>query len=141
MNLIFWKEFAKLIKKRLGGDEKLAAVLTPTYGVGCRRLTPGPNFLETLVKDNVEVINEEVDHVEAKGLVTKDGSLHEVDAIICATGFDTTYKPRFKLVGSQGISLADLWSDSDAIEAYLAMAIPEFPSYFSTYRLASFTSI
>ncbi|KAL9618208.1 MAG: hypothetical protein Q9160_007042 [Pyrenula sp. 1 TL-2023] len=123
-------EFAKLMKKRLGGNEKLAAALTPTYGVGCRRLTPGPNFLETLVKDNVEVINDEIDHIEAKGLVTKDGSLHEVDAIICATGFDTTYKPRFKLIGSQGTSLADMWSDPDAIEAYLAMAIPEFPSYF-----------
>lgn len=121
------------MKKRLGGDEKLAASLTPKYGVGCRRLTPGTNFLESLVKDNVEVVTDEIDHIEPKGLVTSDGRLHTVDAIVCATGFDTTYNPRFKLLGRQGTSLSELWADTNAIDAYLAMAIPGFPSYFSTY--------
>lgn len=122
--------FAKIMKARLGGDEDLAEKLTPKWGVGCRRLTPGENFLETLVKDNVQVINDEIDHIEEEGLVTKDGTLHKVDALVCATGFDTTYRPRFKLVGRQGIPLSDLWADTNAIEAYLGMAIPGFPNYF-----------
>lgn len=119
------------MKNRLGGDERLAAALTPKFGVGCRRLTPGTNFLESLIKENVEVVGEEIGRIESKGLVTRDGRVHEVDAIVCATGFDTTYKPRFKLIGRQDMSLADLWADTNTIEAYLAMAIPEFPSYFS----------
>lgn len=129
--LITKQEFAKLMKNRLGGDENLAEALTPKYGVGCRRLTPGPNFLESLAKDNAEVVTEEIDHIEPEGLVTKDGKLHKVDALICATGFDTTYRPRFKLVGRQGVSLTDLWEDTNAVEAYLALAIPGFPNYFS----------
>ncbi|KAF2094347.1 flavin-binding monooxygenase [Rhizodiscina lignyota] len=122
--------FAKIMKDRLGGNEELASRLTPKFGVGCRRLTPGQNFLESLVKENVEVISDEIDHIEAEGLVTADGKLHKVDAIVCATGFNTTYRPRFKLVGRQGIPLFDLWADTNAVEAYLAMAIPGFPNYF-----------
>ncbi|KAI9663199.1 MAG: hypothetical protein M1821_008247 [Bathelium mastoideum] len=123
-------EFAKMMKNRLGGDEELAKLLTPKWGVGCRRLTPGQNFLETLVKENVTVIRDEIDRIEARGIVTADGTLHEVDAIICATGFDTTYKPRFKLVGRRHAPLSDLWADTNDIEAYLALAIPDFPNYF-----------
>ena len=121
------------MKGRLGGDEKLAEALTPKYGVGCRRLTPGPNFLESLAKENAEVVTEEIDHIEPDGLVTRDGKLHKVDALICATGFDTTYRPRFKLVGRQGVSLTDLWEDTSAVEAYLALAVPGFPNYFSRF--------
>ena len=123
-------EFAKIMKARLGGDEELAEKLIPKWGVGCRRLTPGQNFLESLVKPNVEVITDEIIRIEPEGLVTADGTLHKVDALICATGFNTTYRPRFKLVGRQGIPLADLWEDTNAVEAYLAMAIPGFPNYF-----------
>jgi len=123
--------FAKIMKERLGGDEQLAAILTPKWGVGCRRLTPGQNFLESLVKDNVEVVSEEIESITEEGLVTRDGTLHKVDAIVCATGFDTTYRPRFNLVGRQGVSLSDLWANTNDIEAYLAMAIPGLPNYFS----------
>ncbi|KAI9695963.1 MAG: hypothetical protein M1820_008375 [Bogoriella megaspora] len=122
--------FAELMKGRLGGNEKLAELVTPKYGVGCRRLTPGPNFLETLVKENVKVIGDDIDRLEEKGIVTKDGILHQVDAIVCATGFDTTYKPRFNLSGRQQVPLSQLWADTNDIEAYLAMAIPDFPNYF-----------
>ena len=124
-------EFAKRMKSRLGDDEELSEHLTPKWGVGCRRLTPGQNFLESLVKENVTVIKNEIERIEERGLVTADGELHEVDAIICATGFDTTYKPRFKLVGRQPASLSELWADTNDIEAYLAVAVPDFPNYFS----------
>ncbi|KAL9092133.1 MAG: hypothetical protein Q9165_004566, partial [Trypethelium subeluteriae] len=126
-----FEEFAKMMKSRLGGDEELSELLTPKWAVGCRRLTPGQNFLESLIKENVTVIKDEIERIEEKGLVTADGKLHEVDAIICATGFDTTYKPRFKLVGRQQASLSELWADTNDIEAYLAVAIPDFPNYFS----------
>ena len=124
------------MKDRLGGDEKLAAAVTPQYGVGCRRLTPGPNFLESLAKENVEVITQVIHHVEADGLVMEDGTSIKVDALICATGFDTTYRPRFKLIGKDGVSLGNIWHDTNSVEAYLAMAIAGFPNYFSKLFLA-----
>ncbi|KAJ5970738.1 uncharacterized protein N7479_000656 [Penicillium vulpinum] len=123
-------QFAAIMKARLGGDEELAAKLTPPWAVGCRRLTPGHNFLESLVKPNVEVVTNEIIRIEPDGLVTEDGVLHKVDAIVCATGFNTTFRPRFKLVGRQGVPLSDLWEDTNNVDAYLSMAVPEFPNYF-----------
>jgi cation diffusion facilitator CzcD-associated flavoprotein CzcO len=119
------------MRNKLGGNEELAAKLIPKWGVGCRRLTPGQGFLETLVKDNVSVITQEIDRIEPEGLVTEDGVLHPVDAIVCATGFDTSYRPHFKLLGRKSLPLADLWEDTNDIEGYLALAIPGFPNYFS----------
>lgn len=125
------KAFAEIMKQRLNGDEVLAEKLTPKWSVGCRRLTPGQNFLESLVKQNVEVVSDEIDHVDADGLVTTDGRKLSVDAIVCATGFDTTYRPRFKLVGRKSTPLSELWKDTNDVLAYLAVAVPDFPNYFS----------
>ena len=119
------------MKQRLNNDELLAEKLTPKWAVGCRRLTPGQNFLESLVKENVEVVSDDIVKVDGDGLVTADGKKHEVDAIVCATGFDTTYRPRFKLVGRKGMPLSEIWNDTEDVMAYLAVAVPDFPNYFS----------
>ncbi len=126
------------MKTRLGGDERLSASMIPKYGVGCRRLTPGQNFLETLIKENVTVITEDIERIDPKGIVTKDGVLHEVEAIVCATGFDTTYRPRFKLIGRDNANLQEKWKDTNDIESYLAMAVPQFPNYFSKLTPSGF---
>ena len=125
--------FAHVMKARLGNDERLASLLIPQHSVGCRRLTPGPGFLEALVKPNVQVVSSEIERIEPDGLVTADGGFHRVDVIICATGFDTTYRPRFHLEGKHGSVLTELWRDLAKIEAYMAMAIPDFPNYFSKW--------
>lgn len=52
-------------------------------------LTPGPGWLEALVKDNVEFIPQTIERITPKGIVTADGKEREYDAIVCATGFDT----------------------------------------------------
>lgn len=90
-------------------DQKLQELLIPKWSVGCRRITPGPNYLESLARDNVEVVYGEIASVSEKGPVMDDGNEYPVDILICATGFDTTFKPRFPLVGSDGQKLSDKW--------------------------------
>jgi cation diffusion facilitator CzcD-associated flavoprotein CzcO len=51
------------------------------------------------VADNAEVVTEEIDQVTEEGLITRDGKLHKVDIIVCATGFNTSFKPNFHLIG------------------------------------------
>lgn len=49
--------FKKTMTERLGNIEKgrkLAEMLVPEFPVCCRRQTPGPNFLETLIQPNAE---------------------------------------------------------------------------------------
>jgi len=51
-----------------------------------------------------------------------------VDILICATGFDTSYKPRFPIIGDNGKSLSEVWADE--AQSYLGMAAAGFPNYF-----------
>ena len=61
-------------------------VVLPDFGPGCRRLAPGPGYLEALCEDNVEFIPTHVKRVTATGIETVDGKHEELDVIICATG-------------------------------------------------------
>ncbi|KIW62340.1 hypothetical protein PV04_10521 [Phialophora macrospora] len=49
--------FTQLMHSRLAKKLELADLLVPDFAPGCRRLTPGPGFLEALTEDNVEVIS------------------------------------------------------------------------------------
>lgn len=65
--------------------------------------------------------------ITEKGIVLHDGKLAKADIIICATGFDLSFKPRFPLIGKSDTNLADLWIP-DA-KAYMSLAVPQFPNY------------
>lgn len=69
--------------------------------------------------------------VVADGIVDNDGVLHRVDVIVAATGYETSFVPRFPILGLNGRNLQDKWRDEGAA-AYLAVAVPGFPNYFLT---------
>ncbi|EFX05107.1 flavin-binding monooxygenase [Grosmannia clavigera kw1407] len=114
-----WKLFQKI-----GLYEKLE----PSFVPGCRRLTPGPGYLEALVQDNVDVITAGIDHVTEEGVMAKDGKEYKVDAIICATGFDCSHIPRFSIQGRDGHLLGDRWRGRAS--AYMSHSVPGFPNFF-----------
>lgn len=108
-------------------DKFLEEKLIPDWSLGCRRLTPGVNYLETLTKPNVSVVYGEIQAVTEQGCLCDDGNEYPVDVLICATGFDTTFKPRFPLIGPSGENLQDLWSKEP--KSYLGVAAPNTPNY------------
>ncbi|OAP56144.1 hypothetical protein AYL99_09323 [Fonsecaea erecta] len=125
--------FAATMKERLGETEqgrRIADMLIPDFPIGCRRQTPGIGFLESLVRPNVEVIQDGIVRATKGGILCKDGQERLLDAIICATGFDTTFKPRIPIVGLDGVDLRQKWEDEEP-EAYFGIAVPGFPNYFS----------
>lgn len=69
-----------------------------------------------------------IKEVTPEGCVTDDGRSWPLDVLICATGFDTTFKPRFPLLGRGGRSLADDWAEEP--DSYLGLAAHGFPNYF-----------
>jgi cation diffusion facilitator CzcD-associated flavoprotein CzcO len=113
----------------LGNDPRLCKALIPTFPVGCRRLTPGPGYLESLTKENVRVVTDNIVKIVPTGLEISTGEIIEVDALICATGFDLSFRPRFPLIGRKG-NLQDLWTEN-LPRAYMSCAVPDFPNYFS----------
>lgn len=110
-------------------NPQLEKQLVPTWHVGCRRLTPGVGYLEALGQSNVAVVYGEITSITECGFLCANGREYPVEVLICATGFNTSFKPRFPVVGPSGANLQDTWSTGNKAEAYLGIAAPEFPNY------------
>lgn len=81
------RNFREHMQKMLSSRPDILKTLLPDFPPGCRRLVPGPGYLEAAVQDNVEWIPEEIQCVTEDGIITSDGTMHKCDAIIWATGF------------------------------------------------------
>jgi cation diffusion facilitator CzcD-associated flavoprotein CzcO len=95
-------------------------------------MTPGHGYLEALAADNVTVRSDPIRRFTAEGIEMKDGTVLAFDAIICATGFDTSYRPSFPVIGSDGNDLREIWKEDP--RSYLSVAVNGFPNYFSLCR-------
>ncbi|KIW12770.1 hypothetical protein PV08_07957 [Exophiala spinifera] len=122
------QRFTQMMKERLNFREDLCSRIIPEFAVGCRRFTPGTGYLEALVSPNSRVVTTDIECITSGGLRTTDGEEYEVDAIICATGFDTSFKPAFPVIGLNGRNLAEEWKEQPL--HYLSVAAPGFPNYF-----------
>ena len=124
--------FTNSMRERLGESEKgknIAEILIPDFPVGCRRQTPGPGFLESLMQDNVETLKDNIEKITAKGIMGKDGIERPYDVVVCATGFDTSYRPRFPIIGRNGVDLGEKWT-KEPPQSYFGIATVGFPNYF-----------
>ena len=101
--------------------------LIPEWPLGCRRLTPGVGYLESLTKPNVNVVYGEINEVTERGCLCSDGNEYPVDVLICATGFDTSFKPRFPVIGPTGLNLQDSWAKE--AQSYFGLAAADIPNY------------
>ncbi|KAL4969803.1 flavin-containing monooxygenase [Aspergillus stella-maris] len=82
-------EFEQLMGIRLGGKKnELLPLVLPGFAPNCRRLTPGPGYLEAVAQENVKYIRTPIKRFTETGLKTVDGRERIVDAVICATGAD-----------------------------------------------------
>ncbi|CAN9370536.1 unnamed protein product [Alternaria alternata] len=122
-----YNNFAELMRKRLGYKKDLIEKLVPDFEVGCRRGAPGHGYLEALASDNVSVVTTAIQAVTKTGLLMADGSKLEADAIICATGFDTSFRPGFPVVAF-GQDLREVWKEEPT--AYMSIAAAKVPNYF-----------
>jgi cation diffusion facilitator CzcD-associated flavoprotein CzcO len=110
-------------------DPALRAKLTPRYRMGCKRVLFSDSYPAVLCRDNVDVVTESIAGVEPGGIRTADGTLHEVDTIIFATGFHVTDAPIAERIrGRDGASLAQTWRGSP--RAYLGTMVSGFPNLF-----------
>ncbi|KAH8589603.1 hypothetical protein B0O99DRAFT_725009 [Bisporella sp. PMI_857] len=113
--------------KKLKNDPALVKRLIPDFPMGCRRLGPGEGFLEALTAENVTIAESGAATFTEKGIRCEDGAEYEVDVIICATGFDVSFRPYFPIIGRSGKTLSEEWTPTP--EAYLALAAHGFPNF------------
>ena len=121
-------DFTAKMKARLKQKPKVIDQLMPSFPPVCRRLTPGPGYLEALVEPNVDVITTPIREIVEDGIITEDGTHRQVDGIACATGFDTSFTPRYPIYGVNGVILSERWKEVP--ETYISVATDGFPNYF-----------
>ncbi len=110
-------------------DPELRRKLTPDYEPMCKRLVISSRFYRVIQRPDVDLVTEGIDHIEERGIVTRDGALHEVDVIALATGFDAhAYMRPLNLVGEAGLTIDEAWADGPS--AYQTVAVPGFPNFF-----------
>lgn len=124
---VFFQMTEKRMRDILKNDPRLVSRLVPDFPMGCRRLGPAEGFLEVMTEPNVELADGAIAKFTPKGLVTDQGVEYEADVIICATGFDVSFRPYFPVTGRNGKSLKDHWAKDP--EAYFALAAHGFPNF------------
>ena len=88
------------------------------------------HYYQAIQKPGVELVTEAIDHVEPRGVVTADGTLHELDRARARNGLR---RPRLRPAdgrssASNGVTLDEAWADGP--HAYRSVAVPGFPNLF-----------
>lgn len=104
--------------------------LSPDYQPLCKRQVVSGTYYRALKAANASVVTADITAIEAEGIRTADGVLHEADLLVLATGFHAhDYMRPMRITGRAGIELDDAWSDGP--RAYRMTAIPGFPNLFT----------
>jgi cation diffusion facilitator CzcD-associated flavoprotein CzcO len=115
--------------ERQVADPVLRAALTPDYAFGCKRVLLSDEFYPTVASGAVTVVRGALTAVEGSTLVGSDGSRHEADVLVLATGFASTRQPYADLVsGEAGETLAAHWSGG--MTAFASTVVAGFPNLF-----------
>ena len=120
------------IKEGLGNKTHYVEKCVPDFPVWGKRLVVDNGWYQTLARENVDLITDAIVRVTPTGIETADGTTHELDALILATGFHTNqFLWPIDIIGKKGESLAEVWGDSP--NAYKGMSVPDFPNLFCLY--------
>ena len=124
------ERMAKAFLARHVDDPGLRERLTPSYRLGCKRVLLSNTWYPMLNKDHVDLVTDPIEAVTTSGVLTRGGTLHEVDTILLGTGFSVTDHPITSVVrGKDGRTLADHWSVS-GMRAHDGLTVEGFPNFF-----------
>ena len=78
------------VRGELGGDEALLAKCIPSYPPYGKRMLRDNHWYRMLRRDNVSLETDPIARVEPGAIVMRDGTRHEADVTIIATGFQAS---------------------------------------------------
>lgn len=120
----------KEMMNKLEDHPRLVDRMIPkNFNVGCRRPTPGNGYLEALTGEKTTYYTDGIRQITPRGFIDPSGQEIEVDVIVCATGFDTSFRPRFPIIGLNGVKLNEQWKDHPS--SYISVGVANMPNYFT----------
>jgi cation diffusion facilitator CzcD-associated flavoprotein CzcO len=109
-------------------DRELRAKVTPDWQIGCKRILISNAWYPMLAKDHVDLVTDGIAEIRGNSIVSSNGTVREVDAIVLATGFHVTDSPTYeRIVGKDGRTLAEVW-DEQGQQAYKGASVAGFPN-------------
>ncbi|WP_208301292.1 NAD(P)/FAD-dependent oxidoreductase [Mycobacterium sp. DL440] len=123
------------INGTFGEGSELARKLTPDFAFGAKRPIRDPGSFEpggyyyALAQPHVDLVTSGLARVVPEGIVTADGTLHELDVIIWATGMTLDWLSPIDIIGRNGVTLNQVWADNNP-RSYLGGTVPGFPNLF-----------
>ncbi|KAH9870664.1 hypothetical protein IAQ61_006142 [Plenodomus lingam] len=128
--------------------EKYWEIMTPDYGVGCKRRIFDKRWLRSLNDPKINLTTQPLSRVSETGVVLGRGATYPnnvnpeeypekeiaADIIVLANGFDTTrWLHPLKVVGKGGKDLVELMEDRGGAQAYQGTAMDGFPNFFMIF--------
>jgi cation diffusion facilitator CzcD-associated flavoprotein CzcO len=113
-------------------DADLRARLTPSHPWGCKRPLFSNDYYPAFNRSNLELVTDPIVRITPTGVVTADGRERKLDTLVFATGFAATkFLSAIDVVGRDGLTLADAWSDG--AQAYKGVSTAGYPNLFMLY--------
>ncbi|KAL7310606.1 hypothetical protein PS15m_010086 [Mucor circinelloides] len=115
---------------QLGRPDLVDEVL-PTYPMGCKRGAFSTNYYQTLAQPHVKVVKDHITDIRDRHIITEDGTLHQVDVVVLATGFKTHdgMLSDISIIGKHGQSLTEMWKEQRP-QLFKSTTIHGFPNMF-----------
>lgn len=127
------EEMTAFIADELSDRPELIPMCVPTYPAFGKRILIDNGWYRTLCQPHVDLVTDTIDGFEVSGIRTVDGTLHELDVVVLATGFIVTnLAARMDVTGLDGVRLAEDWADENPT-AHLGICVPGFPNFFVMY--------
>ncbi len=126
-------DFVRKKIRAIVNDPDTAELLCPTtFPIGTKRICLDTDYYATFNRPNVSLVDlrkTPIETITAEGIRTSD-TLHEVDAIVFAIGFDamTGAIVSVDVRGKGGVELAEKWKDGP--RTYLGLTVAGFPNLF-----------
>jgi len=145
----------KQMKKRV--PEKYHEILTPDYGVGCKRRIFDAFWLDSLNDPKIDLTTQPLTSLQPKGVTLGPGRTYPdpkdecskaptdeahlpADAIILANGFElTTWLSPLKVVGKDRAVMQEVWDERGGPQAYMGNAMDGFPNFFIIFGPNTYT--
>lgn len=122
-----------ILEQQFADRPELLQHAIPNYPPGAKRmLRDNGVWAAALTDDKTTLETSPIHRLTPHGIVTENGTEHEVDVIVYATGFrPSDYLEDIEIYGREGQEIHDFWA-GDA-RAYNGITVPGFPNFFMIY--------
>lgn len=124
------QELTDMLKEQYADRPDLLEKVTPDYIVGGKRmLRDNGVWAASLKKPQTTLVTEGMQQITEAGIIDGTGTLHELDVIIYATGFQASeFLEPLKVTGRNGQDLHEYWGGNAT--AYAGATVPGFPNLY-----------